>query len=156
MNFQTPPDICDYMSSFITPDYRNPNPSILEPTPGEGNLVNALVTRGIITAPIDFFDLPDDSRFDCIVSNPPFSPMVLGYKILDKCMTMSDNLIFLMPWLTLINSEKRTKKIFDFGLVSVTHLPRNVFPGSRVQTCILEMKKDYKGQTIFKNYVRIK
>ena len=150
MDFQTPDYICEYMASFV-PDNAG---SILEPTAGEGNLVKALNKKGIITAPEDFFSLPENSRFDWIVSNPPFSPMILGYKILDKCMTMSDNLIFLMPWLTLINSEKRTKKIFDFGLVSVTHLPRNVFAGSRVQTCILNMRKGYKGDTIFNNYVR--
>lgn len=148
MDFQTPDYICEYMASFV-PDNAG---SILEPTAGEGNLVKALNKKGIITAPEDFFELSKDSKFDWIVANPPFTPMPLAYKILYQCMEMSDNLIFLMPWLTLINSEKRTKKIFDFGLVSVTHLPRNVFPGSRVQTCVLELKKGYTGQTIFKKY----
>jgi hypothetical protein len=62
-------------------------------------------------------------------------------------MEMSDNIIALMPWLTMINGAKRTKDIMDFGLVSITHLPRKVFDGSRVQTCILEMRRGYTGKT---------
>jgi type I restriction-modification system DNA methylase subunit len=87
--------------------------------------------------------------------NPPFSPMTLGYQILYNCINMSDNIIALMPWLTIINSERRTKKIIDFGLKSITHLPRNIFPGSRVQTCILEIKKGYSGDIKFINYANL-
>lgn len=38
----------------------------------------------------------------------------------------------------------------DFGLVSVTHLPRNAFKGSRVQTCVLKMDRRHNGDTKFK------
>jgi hypothetical protein len=76
--------------------------------------------------------------------------MKMGYEILYKCMDMSDNIIALMPYLAIINGEKRTNDIMSFGLKSITHLPRSVFKGSRVQTCILEMSKGYKGDTIFK------
>lgn len=85
--------------------------------------------------------------------NPPFTPMKTGYEILYRCMEMSNNIIALMPWLTLINSEKRTAKIFEYGLISVTHLPRNVFPGSRVQTCILQMQKFYNKETRFHLFI---
>ena len=78
---------------------------------------------------------------------PPFSPMKEGYEILNVCMEMSNTIIALMPWLTIINSERRTKKILDFGLHSVTHLPRTAFPGSRVQTCILDMQRGVSGDT---------
>lgn len=67
-----------------------------------------------------------------------------------NCMEMSDNIIALMPYLCIINGEKRTQDIMDYGLKSITHLPRSTFKGSRVQTCILEMQRGYKGQTIFK------
>lgn len=147
MNFQTPPHICDYMSSFIP--YGSWN--ILEPTCGEGNLVRALQSKGTITAPEDFFALRPQ-EFDFIVMNPPFTPMEQGYRILYSCMGMSDNIIALMPWLTMINSEKRTKKIMDFGLKSITHLPRNVFKGARVQCCILELKRQHRDETIFRAY----
>lgn len=122
---------------------------ILEPTPGEGNLVKELQGKGNIIAPVDFFTL-EEQRFDWIVMNPPFSPMSLGYRIFYQCMELSDNIIALMPWLTLINGEKRTKDIINFGLKSITHLPRKAFPGSRVQCCILEMTKGYVGDTKFK------
>ena len=82
--------------------------------------------------------------------NPPFSPMKQGYVILEKCMGMSDVIIALMPWLVLINSERRTKMLREWGLVSVTHLPRSVFKGARVQCCILEMVKGYANKTEFK------
>ena len=64
-------------------------------------------------------------------------------------MEMSDNIIALMPWLTMINGQKRTSDIIEFGLVSITHLPRSIFNGARVQTCILQMSKGYNGKTEF-------
>lgn len=123
---------------------------ILEPTPGKGNLVKALRSKGIVIAPKNFNRVDELLKPDWIVMNPPFTPMKIGYEILYKFMRMSDNIIALMPYLTIINGEKRTNDIFDYGLKSITHLPRNVFKGSRVQTCILEMKKHWIGETIFK------
>lgn len=149
MDFQTPLDICEYMISFLP----NNAGSILEPTAGEGNLLKYCEQKGHVTAPKNFFSLKDE-RFDWIVMNPPFSPMKLGYTILYSCMNKSDQIIALMPWLTLINGEKRTKDIIEFGLVSITHLPRTAFKGSRVQTCILEMKKGHTQTTKFFNFQR--
>lgn len=148
-NFQTPEYICEYMSSFLPKDAG----FILEPTPGKGNLVKALEQKGKVYAPKYFEDV-NDVKFDWIVMNPPFTPMKQGYDILYKCMDMSDNIIALMPYLTIINGEKRTQDIMNWGLKSITHLPRSVFKGSRVQTCILEMKRGYKGDTIFKTLPR--
>lgn len=147
-HFQTPEWCCEYMAFHLP----NNCGVILEPTAGKGNLVKALKKRGTVVAPDNFFDLPDDSRFDWIVMNPPFTPMKVGYEILFKCMEMSDHIVALMPWLTMINSEKRTKAIMDFGLRSITHLPRKTFPGSRVQTCILEMHKGNDSETSFHVY----
>ena len=146
-NFQTPTEICDYMASFLPDDAG----IILEPTPGIGNLVKSLKNKGMVVAPNDFFKL-NEQKFDWIVMNPPFTPMAQGYQILYKCMEMSENIIALMPWLVLINGQKRTSDVMNFGLVSITHLPRSVFNGARVQTCILQMKKGYDGKTEFINY----
>jgi len=146
-NFQTPIDVCDYMSSFLPTNAGK----ILEPTPGKGNLVKSLQKYGEVIAP-DNFDNIINERFDWIVMNPPFTPMKQGYDILYKCMDMTDNIIALMPYLTIINGEKRTNDIINWGLKSITHLPRSVFKGSRVQTCILEMKKGYNGDIIWKKY----
>ena len=145
--FQTPEKVCTYMSSFL-PDNAG---TILEPTSGLGNLVKALKHKGNVIEPQDFFAM-EKQRFDWVVMNPPFTPMAKGYKILYECMEMSDNIIALMPWLTMINGQKRTSDIIEFGLVSITHLPRSIFNGSRVQTCILQMSKGYKGKTEFLNY----
>lgn len=147
IDFQTPPAVCRYMASFL-PDNAG---GILEPTPGAGNLAHELKKKGVVTTPEDFF-LMEWRRYDWIVMNPPFTPMATGYKILDSCMGMSDNTIALMPWLTLINGQKRTDQLFRFGLKSVTHLPRTVFKGSRVQCCILELRKGYSGETKLVNY----
>jgi len=145
--FQTPEKVCNYMSSFLPNDAG----TILEPTSGLGNLVKALKQKGNVIAPQDFFDMKKQ-RFDWVVMNPPFSPMSKGYQILYECMEMSDNIIALMPWLTMINGQKRTNDIIEFGLVSITHLPRSIFNGARVQTCILQMSKGYNGKTEFLNY----
>lgn len=149
--FQTPEWCCKYMASLIPRGCQR----ILEPTPGKGYLVRAILERNsptpelpyfYVTAPDNFADIPDSSRFDCVVMNPPFANGQ-GLKILEKCMTMSDYIIALMPWLNIINSSKRLKMLMDFGLCSVVNLPRNTFPGSRVQTCILVLEKDYKNVT---------
>lgn len=149
MDFQTPPEICQFMASFL-PEHAG---KILEPTPGTGNLVKVLKSKGEVFASPDFFELDDQEKFDWIVMNPPFTPMKLSYKILYRCMSMSPNLIALMPWLTIINSEKRTKDIMEFGLKSITHLPRSIFKGSRVQTCILQMKQGWSEATIFRAWM---
>ena len=138
-NFQTPENICRYMASFLPKDAG----IILEPTPGKGKLVKELQNFGEVISPNNFWAM-ESQKFDWIVMNPPFTPMKQGYEILYKCMEMSDNIIALMPYLTIINGERRTKDIMEWGLKSITHLPRSTFKGSRVQTCILEMKKGCK------------
>lgn len=65
--YQTPIDICKYMTSMIPEGVK----TVLEPTPGEGNIVSCLNSYDI-TAPEDFFKLKENN-FDCIVMNPPFS-----------------------------------------------------------------------------------
>ena len=150
-NFQTPLWVCKYMADSIIGN----NLNILEPTPGAGNLVNELKSRGHnVRAPKDFYNevyiealFP---KFEYVVMNPPFTPMDVGYKILYDCMELSNNIIALMPWLTIINSQKRTRTLLEFGLESITHLPRNAFPGSRVQTCILQLNNECHGDRIIK------
>jgi hypothetical protein len=144
MDFQTPDWVCEYMSALLTGEHMR----VLEPTPGEGNLVKSLQRRGHqVVAPNQFYKM--SGWFDAVVMNPPFTPMKTGYEILERVMGMSHVVIALMPWLTIINSEQRTHDIKSYGLKSVTHLPRSVFPGSRVQTCVLEMRCGYIGNTLF-------
>lgn len=142
MDFQTPQWVCDIMIDEV---YGNPK-TILEPTPGEGNLVRSLKSRYpevCVTAPDDYYQLPEQ-RFDIVVTNPPFTPMVLGYELLDDFFQRSDRIVALMPWLAVINSEKRYKRYLENGLKKVIHLPRRAFPSSRVQCCILVFESGYR------------
>ena len=148
MEFQTPKVVADYMASLM-PDECG---TILEPTPGLGNLVKAVKHKGLVIAPINYEDIPAGSRYDWAIMNPPFTPMKEGYRYLKEVMEMTDNIIALLPWFILINSERRINDIIDFGLVSVTHLPRKTFPGCRIQCCVLEMKEGFKDGTTFKSF----
>jgi type I restriction-modification system DNA methylase subunit len=96
-NFQTPENVCKYMSNFL-PDNAG---RILEPTAGKGNLVKFLKEKGQVIAPEEFYDIIEQ-KFDWIVMNPPFTPMKAGYDILYKCMEMSDHIIALMPYRQII------------------------------------------------------
>jgi len=157
-NFQTPFFVCEYMVSLIKdePEIK----TVLEPTPGQGRLALVLKKNRYNVLlpypdPNNFwnFILADHkyyAEWNAIVMNPPATPMKKAYDIFYKCMEHTDRIVALMPWLTIINSQKRTKDIMDFGLISVTHLPRSTFPGSRIQTCILNMKRGYKSKTEFK------
>lgn len=165
-NFQTPIPVCDYMVSMV-PDTAF---KILEPTPGLGNIVRALESKGkyVIYHPEDFFLLDKTKRFDCIVMNPPFSSksafidnapadaetkgMKLGYHILQECMKMSDNVIALMPWYTISDSDVRMRYLKDFGIKSLTALPRKTFQYARIQTVIIELVKGNQEETIFRTY----
>jgi hypothetical protein len=169
--FQTPIPICDYMISLI-PKSKGPY-TILEPTPGNGNIVDRLLYVGYplywITAPKDFFLLDFSKKYDCIIMNPPFSAkyaflenagphikdyqgMRLGYFILQECLKMSDHVIALMPWFTISDSDVRLRFIKNWGLKSLIALPRTTFEYTRIQTCIFEMEKGFKGETIFRSY----
>lgn len=164
VDFQTPPEICKYMASLIPKG----SVSILEPTPGVGNIVEILRGGGYdITCPVDFFTMKK-KRFDCVVMNPPFSSkftflknaptgsdfkgMKMGYWFLTECMKMSDNIIALMPWFTLSDSDVRLRHLKSWGMISVTALPRKTFEYARIQTVVLQMKKGYKDETQFKVY----
>lgn len=165
LDFQTPPQVAEYMVSLIP--FSGQSKSALEPTLGMGNIVNAMQNSGFsVHAPVNFFDLPQSSKYDVIVMNPPFSlkyaygvpeyvnesGMRLGYYILNECLKMSDYVIALMPWFTITDSDVRLREMIKFGLVSVTSLPRKTFQYTRIQTCILEFKRGYKGETRFRYF----
>jgi type I restriction-modification system DNA methylase subunit len=160
--FQTPDYVANYMASLIPNNVK----TILEPTPGIGNIVKSIKNKGPydITAADDFFKLDTLEKYDCIVMNPPFSSkyafgvpesfqgkgMRLGYYILTECMKMSDHIIALMPWFTLSDSDIRLRFLKSFGIKSLTSLPRKTFNYARIQTVVIELDKGYTGNTIFK------
>lgn len=145
-DFQTPQVVAEYMASFIPFNCG----TILEPTPGLGNLVKAASVKGEVIAPMYFEDIQKGSRFDWAIMNPPFTPMKEGFRYLKEVMDMTDNIIALLPWFIIINSERRLNDIKKFGLVSVTALPRKTFPSCRIQCCVLELRKGYSGSTHFR------
>jgi hypothetical protein len=160
-DFQTPAPVAKYMVQMIPAGVV----TVLEPTPGRGNLIKALGNSWKITAPDNFFELPP-GRFDCVVMNPPFSRstcygipewqtadgMALGYWILSDCMRRSDDVIALMPWFTISDSDVRLRSLMRWGLISVTALPRKTFAYTRVQTVVLQLQKGWQGTTAFKAY----
>jgi len=150
-NFQTPEWVMELMVREIPKNSR----LILEPTPGAGYFVKFLEDSNfsVCFPKHDYFDMSHSVKYDCVVGNPPFTPMTKGYEILYSVMEHTDNIVMLMPWLTLINSQKRLDKIMEFGLKKIIHLPRNAFKGARVQTCVLVMSKSFCGDTIF-NYIK--
>ncbi len=161
-DFQTPIPVVEYMVSMIPADIK----TVLEPSPGVGNIVSKL-NEYEVTAPEDFF-LLEKNRFYCVVMNPPFSSksarmnnapseadisgMRLGYYFLTECMKMSNHVIALMPWFTISDSDVRLRYIKEFGLKSLTALPRKTFQYARIQTCIFELEKGYTGDTIFRMF----
>lgn len=147
-NFQTPTIVAEYMAGMLPHNCG----TILEPTPGLGNLVKAAEPYGQVITPNRFEDIEKGSRFDWAIMNPPFTPMQEGYRFLTEVMEMTDNIVALLPWFILINSERRFTQIKTYGLVSVTTLPRKTFPGCRIQVCVLKLQKGYTGDTIFTSF----
>lgn len=151
--FQTHPAVSQHMAGMLPTDYMI---SVCEPTPGLMGLVNAAEKRlryKILYPPGRFEDwIQPNDRFDWVIMNPPFSPMVEGYRWLRMLMDHSDNIICLLPWSILINSSRRMNFLMEFGLVSVTNLPRKAFPKTRIQCCIMKLQKGYQGETKFLNF----
>ncbi|MBV5313799.1 MAG: hypothetical protein JZU47_10920 [Prolixibacteraceae bacterium] len=158
--FQTPTVVAEYMKSLIPEGVK----TVLEPTPGEGNIL-AVLGDYEVTAPDNFFTL-DPSRYDCIIMNPPFSTkyafgvpdhveesgLRLGYHILLECMKMSDNVIALMPLFTISDSDVRLRYLKQYGLKSITILPRKTFKYVRIQTAVFELIKGWSEPTIFEAF----
>lgn len=157
-DFQTPLPVAEYMVRMIPEGVK----TVLEPTPGQGNIVS-LLSGYDVTAPDDYWLLDKESRFDAIIGNLPFSSktffncppefdgkgMRVAYEQMKVLMQMSDNIILLMPWFTISDSDVRLRSLIDFGLISVTALPRKTFQYARIQTCVLQLQKGYRGEAKF-------
>lgn len=158
INYQTPAPVCNYMVNLIASQKQDI--TVLEPTPGNFNLVNAIVRAGyqciFPRKNHDFWlancNLKNNARYDYILMNPPFNPIADLIRFVCRATELSDNVIMLLPWNYIINSENRLKSLKSFGIVSITNLPRITFPNARVQTCIIQLKKEYIGVTEFKTF----
>jgi hypothetical protein len=144
--------------------------TVLEPTPGIGNIKNALQSAGYqVTAPQDYFLIDQRQKFDAVVMNPPFSSkftfmenapvadigksgMRMGYWFLTECMKKAPVVIALMPWFTISDSDVRLRMLIRYGLKSLTALPRKTFKYARIQTVVIHLEKGYMGGCLFKSY----
>lgn len=176
---QTPiPVVLEMIRLLQLTTQNKPGLTILEPTPGAGNIVKVLQDKFYdVTAPDDFFIYErewcpgpgdqGDPYFDAIVMNPPFSTkttdmtycrnpeikgLQVGYWMLERCMQMSNTLIALMPTWTISDSDHRRKRLEAFGLESITWLPRKTFNYTRVNTCILVLNKKHRGITTTRSF----
>lgn len=164
-DFQTPVPVANYMVSLL-PEWVV---TVCEPTPGIGNIERSLRSaRYDVTAPSDFFLMDPNLKFDAWVMNPPFSHkftnlqnapievnengMRMGYWFLTEAMKRTDNVIALMPWFTISDSDVRLRMLKRYGLKSLTALPRKTFEFARIQTVVIELERGYKGDTIFHAY----
>lgn len=167
-NYQTPPVVANYMakiaSGTLIPHPTNPGitqypATALEPTPGLGNLVGALNDHGLTVygpGKSDFWEswanLSYPGKYDVAVMNPPFTPVKEMERFVLRGMELSDNVIALLPWTYIINSERRLQVFQDYGLKWIISLPRKTFPGCRVQSMIAVLNKGHKGKTNFTNF----
>lgn len=137
-DFQTPIALCRWWVRYLEIPQTD---MVLEPTPGFGNLYDVLdceFSLFVETPEDDIYQHQPKHMYDWIIANPPFSPMEKGYDILDLCFQWikpTGMISFLLPWLPLLNSDKRVKK-YGPHIAEIIHLPRNIFPGSKVQTAI--------------------
>ena len=160
-NFQTPIPVAEYMVSLIPYGVR----TVLEPTPGHGNIVKCLSDYEVY-APFDYFTIPKSLKVDCVVMNPPFSDkyvfgmpddwkekgMKAGYRMLWECMDRTDNVIALMPWFLILDSTLRLTRLHEYGLRSITALPRSTFHYARIQCMIIHLQRGWGGSTEFRQF----
>lgn len=140
VDFQTPPWLCRHLVEKLERVIPK-SALVVEPTPGAGNMVKALKAAGytnVETPPGDFFDWRPSSKPMAVVGNPPWTPNTLAYKVLDRCLEFGPALVVMvMPWVTVTNSDSRAQRLKAAGLGAVISLPRSVFPGVRLNACVL-------------------
>lgn len=151
--YYTPEWLSEYMISLI--DKEIPF-SVFDPTPGPNSSILSAVRKvypcnvSVEELKGDFWDI-DISHVDIIVANPPFFPYSKVYQYLERFILIADQIICIIPWYTIINSERRTEKIIKSGLKRIVNVSRSAFPKIRVQICVLDIQKGYCGDAVFGN-----
>jgi len=94
-------------------------------------------------------------NFDNIIGNPPFSisdkesngtrGKQLYTDFVLKSMELSDNVSMIMPSLWTHKKSTLKKKLFDFGLVSITECSSD-FPDIELDTCRIVAQRHYGGE----------
>ena len=111
-DFQTPKIALNPLLPYLEKDW-----TIWECAQGRGNLSNALTELGFkvigtdILTGQDFLNWQPD-KFDCIVTNPPFS---IKQKFLQRCYELNKPFALLLP-LTTFETSKRQNLFKKYGL----------------------------------------
>ena len=111
-DYQTPPEALEPLIPYLKKDWL-----IWECACGKGNLVNGLNNRGFLTRGTDALTGYDfltwkPKKFDCIITNPPFS---LKQQFLQRCYELKKPFALLLP-LTTFETAKRQDLFKKYGL----------------------------------------
>ncbi len=110
-DYQTPPEALVPLLPYLKRRW-----TIWECACGEKNLVNELRKRGYKVSASDkekdFLIAQDSGRFDCIITNPPYS---LKNEFLEKCYELGKPFALLLP-LTALEGKKRQAQYKRHGI----------------------------------------
>lgn len=111
-DFQTPSLALNPLYKYLKKEWL-----IWECSCGRGNLVNALNSKGYLTIGTDIMSGHDflnykPEKFDCIITNPPFS---LKEKFLERCYKLNKPFALLLP-LTTFEGKKRQELFREYGV----------------------------------------
>lgn len=111
-DFQTPKEALLPLLPYLKKDWL-----IWECACGRGNLVNELNGKGFLTEGTDILTGHDfltwkPNKFDCIITNPPFS---IKQQFLQKCYELQKPFALLLP-LTTFETKKRQDLFKKYGL----------------------------------------
>ena len=120
-DFQTPSEALDYLLPYLRRDW-----IIWECAMGKGNLVKALREKGFTVIGTDILQGYDflkwtPERFDCIVTNPPYS---LKNEFLERCYELRKPFALLLP-LTTLETRRRQRLFKEYG-VEIIVLPKRI------------------------------
>ena len=120
-DFQTPPIALNPLFPYLEKSWR-----IWECAMGKGNLVDGLQEKNFDVVGSDILSEQDfliwePKKFDCIITNPPFS---LKQEFLERCYSFKKPFALLLP-LTTFETEKRQKLFKKYGL-EVIFLPKRI------------------------------
>ena len=111
-DFQTPPEALSPLLPYLKKDWL-----IWECACGKGNLNNELNRRGFLAEGTDVLTGHDfltwqPQKFDCIITNPPFS---LKQQFLERCYKLGKPFALLLP-LTTFETAKRQYLFKKYGV----------------------------------------
>ena len=120
-DFQTPPEALESLLPYLRKDWL-----IWECACGKGNLVKGLKRKDFQVIGTDILAGQDflkwqPKKFDCIITNPPFS---LKQEFLERCYSLKKPFALLLP-LTTFETEKRQRLFAKYGL-EVIFLPSRI------------------------------